>query len=160
MRLESDEDLVKVITIHKPARVWSTRWSACLLRTATAWWTADKAAVLQVSDAGKGDRRIGRWTFDKQDAQSCADLDRLREDLRLWYVALTRARHALVAGLERGQTRQSGKTCVNHDSAAGHLLSGKAKRTGGYRLGPPSWQALQTDAQGQPLSVQFTRARE
>jgi exodeoxyribonuclease V beta subunit len=103
--------------------------------------------VLQL-DGGKGERH---WTldFDKDDSK-IADRDRLREDLRLWYVALTRACHALWVGwgaVKRG----NGKTCVNHGSAAGHLLSG------GHELEAADWlsklQALQTDAQGQALSV-------
>jgi exodeoxyribonuclease V beta subunit len=151
VRLESDEDLVKVITIHKSKGL---EYPVVCLPFAHSHRvvTADKAAVLQVSDA-QGERR---WTlaFDKQDAKG-ADLDRLREDLRLWYVALTRARHALWLGWSAVK-RGNGKTCVNHDSAAGHLLSG------GQALEASDWatrlQALQTDAQGQPLLVQLTQA--
>ncbi|MEY4733673.1 MAG: RecBCD enzyme subunit RecB [Pseudomonadota bacterium] len=151
VRLESDEDLVKVITIHKSKGL---EYPVVCLPFAHSHRvvTADKAAVLQVSDA-QGERR---WTlaFDKTDAKG-ADRDRLREDLRLWYVALTRARHALWLGwgaIKRG----NGKTCVNHDSAAGHLLSGgQALEASDWAT---RWQALETNAQGQPLSVQLTRA--
>jgi exodeoxyribonuclease V beta subunit len=107
---------------------------------------------MQVGQAG-GDRH---WTlgFDRADAQA-ADLDRLREDLRLWYVALTRARHALWVGwspIKRG----NGKKCVNHDSAAGRLLAGgdEPDETGWW----PKLQALQSNAQGLALSVQFVLA--
>jgi exodeoxyribonuclease V beta subunit len=153
VRLESDEDLVKVITIHKSKGL---EYPVVCLPFAHSHRvvTADKAAVLQVSNA-QGERR---WTlaFDKADAQG-ADLDRLREDLRLWYVALTRARHALWVGWSAVK-RGNGKTCVNHDSAAGHLLCG------GQPLEADAWfarlQALQTNAQGQPLSVLLTRVAQ
>ena len=148
VRLESDEDLVKVITIHKskgleyPVVCLPFAHSHRVVR-------ADKAAVLQVADA-QGERH---WTlaFDKLDACG-ADADRLREDLRLWYVALTRARHALWVGWSAVK-RGNGKDCVNHDSAPGHLLGGgQALEAAGWL---PRLQALQTDALGQPLSVQL-----
>jgi exodeoxyribonuclease V beta subunit len=49
--------------------------------------------------------------------------ERLREDLRLLYVALTRARHALWMGLAALRIGQ-GKVCLTHRSAVGHLLAG------------------------------------
>ncbi len=151
VRLESDEDLVKVITIHKSKGL---EYPVVCLPFAHSHRvvTADKAAVLQVADA-LGERH---WTlaFDRQDARG-ADADRLREDLRLWYVALTRARHALWVGWSAVK-RGNGKDCVNHDSAPGHLLGG------GQALEAAEWlprlQALQTDALGQPLSVRLEAA--
>ena len=151
VRLESDEDLVKVITIHASKGL---EYPVVCLPFAHSHRevTAGKTSVMQVGQAG-GDRH---WTldFDRADAQA-ADLDRLREDLRLWYVALTRARHALWVGwspIKRG----NGKKCVNHDSAAGHLLAGgdEPDETGWW----PKLQALQSNAQGEPLSVQFVLA--
>ena len=148
VRLESDEDLVKVITIHKSKGL---EYPVVCLPFAHSHRvvTADKAAVLPLSDA-QGERH---WTlsFDKADAQG-ADAERLREDLRLWYVALTRARHALWVGWSAVK-RGNGKDCVNHDSAPGHLLSG------GQALEAAEWlprlQALQTDADGRSLSVRL-----
>jgi exodeoxyribonuclease V beta subunit len=151
VRLESDEDLVKVITIHKSKGL---EYPVVCLPFAHSHRvvTADKAAVLQVSDA-QGERH---WTlaFDKQDAKG-ADLDRLREDLRLWYVALTRARHALWVGWSPVK-RGNGKACVNHDSAPGHLLGGGEPLEAAQWL--PQLQALQTTALGEALPVQLTRA--
>lgn len=151
VRLESDEDLVKVITIHASKGL---EYPVVCLPFAHSHRevTTGKTSVMQVGQAG-GDRH---WTldFDRADAQA-ADLDRLREDLRLWYVALTRARHALWVGwspIKRG----NGKKCVNHDSAAGHLLAGgdEPDEVGWW----PKLQALQSNAQGEPLSVQFVLA--
>lgn len=151
VRLESDEDLVKVITIHASKGL---EYPVVCLPFAHSHRevTAGKTPVMQVSD-GQGERH---WTlaFDKTDAKA-ADLDRLREDLRLWYVALTRAQHALWVGwgaVKSGNSEQ----CVNHKSAPGHLLGG------GQALEAFEWapklQALQTNPQGTNLSVQFTQA--
>ena len=153
VRLESDEDLVKVITIHASKGL---EYPVVCLPFAHShrMMEAHKTPVLQRED----DRGERRWTldFDKDDTR-LADRDRLREDLRLWYVALTRARHALWVGWSP-VTRGTGKGCVNHDSAAGHLLGG------GQVLEAADWlprlQALQTDEQCQDLSVQLVPASD
>ena len=153
VRLESDEDLVKVITIHASKGL---EYPVVCLPFAHShrMMEAHKTPVLQLDD-GQGERH---WTldFDKNDTET-ADHDRLREDLRLWYVALTRARHALWVGWSP-VTRGSGKSCVNHNSAAGHLLGG------GDAIDEAGWltklQALETDAQAQRLSVQLVPASE
>ena len=153
VRLESDEDLVKVITIHASKGL---EYPVVCLPFAHShrMMEAHKTPVLQL-DGGEGERV---WTldFDKDDTK-VADHDRLREDLRLWYVALTRARHALWVGWSP-VTRAPGKSCVNHNSAAGHLLGG------GDAIDEAGWwpklQALETDAQAQRLSVQLVPASE
>ena len=152
VRLESDEDLVKVITIHKSKGL---QYPVVCLPFAHShrMMEAHKTPVLQLGD-GAGGRH---WTldFDKDDTQ-LADHDRLREDLRLWYVALTRAEHALWVGWSPVK-RGNGKDCVNHHSAAGHLLCGGAPVDAGDWL--PKLQALLTDGQA-PLSVQLALAPE
>ena len=92
-----------------------------------------------------------------KDDTKLADHDRLREDLRLWYVALTRARHALWVGWSP-VNRQGGKSCVNHQSAAGHLLGGGLEFEAADWL--PKLQALEKDADEQRLSVQLVSASE
>ena len=153
VRLESDEDLVKVITIHASKGL---EYPVVCLPFAHSHrrMEAHKTPVLQLDD-GEGERH---WTldFDKDDTQ-LADRDRLREDLRLWYVALTRARHALWVGWSP-VTQGSGKSCVNHDSAPGHLLGGSVAMDEAGWL--PKLQVLQTDAQEQALSVQLVLASE
>ena len=153
VRLESDEDLVKVITIHASKGL---EYPVVCLPFAHSHrvMEAHKTPVLQLDD-GKGERH---WTldFDKDDTK-LADRDRLREDLRLWYVALTRARHALWVGWSL-VTRGLGKSCVNHHSAAGHLLSGGAQLEAADWL--PKLQALQTSEPGHALSVQLVTAKD
>ncbi len=72
-------------------------------------------------------------------------------------MALTRARHALWVGWSAVK-RSRGKTCVNHDSAAGHLLAA------GQELDAAAWldklQQLKTNDAGQDLSVQLQVAAE
>lgn len=148
VRLESDDDLVKVITIHASKGL---EYSVVCLPFAHSHRVveAHKAAMLQLGDTPE-DRH---WTldFDKTDAQG-ADRDRLREDLRLWYVALTRSRHALWVGWSPVKHGNSEK-CRNHLSAPGHLLGGgEAIDEAGWW---PKLQALQTDAQAKGLSVRL-----
>ncbi|PUE43864.1 exodeoxyribonuclease V subunit beta [Limnohabitans sp. Hippo3] len=151
VRLESDEDLVKVITIHASKGL---EYPVVCLPFAHShrMLEAHKTPVLQL-DGGEGERV---WTldFDKDDTK-VADHDRLREDLRLWYVALTRARHALWVGWSP-VNRQGGKSCVNHQSAAGHLLGGGLEFEAADWL--PKLQALEKDADEQRLSVQLVSA--
>ena len=153
VRLESDEDLVKVITIHASKGL---EYPVVCLPFAHSHRVveAHKTAVLQC-DAGDGQRH---WTLDfDQDDTAQADRDRLREDLRLWYVALTRAQHALWVGWSP-VTRGAGKSCVNHDSAAGRLLGdGQAFEAADWW---PRLQALQSDVHGQPLSVRLLPAQD
>ncbi len=153
VRLESDEDLVKVITIHASKGL---EYPVVCLPFAHSHRVMDthKTPVLQLDD-GEGERH---WTldFDKHDTQ-LADHDRLREDLRLWYVALTRARHALWVGWSAVK-RGNGKACVNHHSAAGHLLGGENE------LEAADWldklQQLKANDAGKELSVVLVLAPE
>ncbi len=151
VRLESDEGLVKVVTVHKSKGL---EYPVVCLPFAHSHRpvTADKSHALQVLD------HLGNanWTlaFDKDDAHS-ADQHRLREDVRLWYVALTRARHALWVGWSP-VNRHNGKQCVNHDSAPGRLLGGSEQRE------PTEWesrlQLLKTGPDGHALPVALVPA--
>ena len=118
LRLESDEQLVKVVTIHKskgleyPLVFLPFICSAKPVdgkRLPLSWH--DDSGLLQVTLSPTAEQ-IER-----------ADNERLAEDLRLLYVALTRAQHACwlgVADLKRG----TGKDSVLHRSALGYLLGG------------------------------------
>ncbi len=120
LRLESDEQLVKVVTIHKSKGL---EYPLVFLpficsskpvdgqRLPLGWHDSDGQAHLTLTP----------------DAEqiALADEERLAEDLRLLYVALTRAQHACwlgVADLKRGNVKSS----VLHRSALGYLLGGGA----------------------------------
>lgn len=116
LRLESDDALVRVVTIHKSKGL---EYPLVFLPFVCALRPVKAGDLLKVHD---GDRR--RWVINA-DSQTLerADQERLGEDLRLLYVALTRARHACwlgVADVKIGNSSQS----LMHRSALGYLLGG------------------------------------
>lgn len=124
LRLESDADLVQVVTVYKSKGLeyplvflpFAAHFRAVEPRNTAALWLPDaqgrRQPVLVPSDA--------QW--------AAADKERLREDLRLLYVALTRARHSLWVGVSALKVGRS-KSCVWHLSALGRLLSGPEPRS-------------------------------
>lgn len=116
LRLESDEALVRVVTIHKSKGL---EYPLVFLPFICAFRSVDSDKPIRIHD---GEQR--RLVFNA-DAQTLAraERERLGEDLRLLYVALTRARHACwmgVADLKIGNAHRSRL----HDSALGYLLGG------------------------------------
>ncbi len=131
VRLESDADLVKVITIHKSKGL---QYPLVCLPFACSFREKERKSTRFVDlPAQDGSREV---LLQYDDAQlALADADRLREDLRLLYVALTRAQHSVWLGfsaLKVGNNEQ----CVAHKSALGHLLGGDTPRDGTDWLGP------------------------
>ncbi|MDR9753156.1 exodeoxyribonuclease V subunit beta [Pseudomonas sp. SZMC_28357] len=118
LRLESDEQLVKVVTIHKSKGL---EYPLVFLPFACSAKPVDGSRLpLHYHDA-QGNAQVTLQP--NAELIALADDERLAEDLRLLYVALTRARHALwlgVADLKRGNNNQS----VLHLSALGYLLGG------------------------------------
>jgi len=117
VRLESEAALIQVITIHKSKGL---EYPLVLL-----------PFVCSMRETRRGDRFVlhdadGQPTLDLQPSDAAiqrADGERLQEDLRLLYVALTRARHACwlgIADLKDGQKKSSGL----HKSAFGYVLGG------------------------------------
>lgn len=131
VRLESDADLVKVITIHKSKGL---EYSVVCLPYATSFRKKDRKFTSFVNLADADGNRTLRLNFDK-DQLALADQDRLREDLRLLYVALTRARHALWVGFSALKTG-NGNTCISHESGSGYLLGGTDQIDAPNWLGP------------------------
>ena len=126
LRLESDAELVRVVTIHKSKGLeyplvfvpFAADFRPAVRRGGRA---QDRALLLPVFDGA----RVGRKLVLTPSAVelAAAEKERLREDLRLLYVALTRARHASwigVAGLLEGR----GGTPSWQRSAIGYLVSG------------------------------------
>ena len=120
LRLESDADLVQVVTVHKSKGL---EYPLVFLPFAALFRSAD--GTLMLPDA-QGRLQLVLQPGDAQRQQ--AEDERLREDLRLLYVALTRARHALWVGAAALKLGRSAG-CRWHDSALGRLLSGPAERT-------------------------------
>ncbi|OXY82867.1 exodeoxyribonuclease V subunit beta [Oceanimonas doudoroffii] len=119
LRLESDAALVRVVTIHKSKGLEYPLVFLpfiCSFRESGARGTA-----VQLHDGER--KRLVLSPTDEQQAQ--AERERLGEDLRLLYVALTRARHACWLGLADIRVG-NGKASRLHDSAMGRLLGGGA----------------------------------
>ncbi|WP_286997815.1 MULTISPECIES: exodeoxyribonuclease V subunit beta [Comamonas] len=137
VRLESDADLVKIVTVHKSKGL---EYPVVFLPFASDFRAyGDDLVRVPQSD---GSRHLELSPSDAELAQ--ADTERLREDLRLLYVALTRPRHLLWMGL--GALRKgNSKHCVNHESASGYLLNGGEAATA-----QQWWQALEVLAQSCP----------
>ncbi len=119
LRLESDADLVQVVTIHKSKGL---EYPVVLLPFAAHLRAVERrnTPVLFLADA-QGRRTLILSPGDSDLA--AADIERQREDLRLLYVALTRARHVLWVGVS------AHKPATWHRSAIGYLLSGSEPRT-------------------------------
>lgn len=123
LRLESDNDLIRVVTIHKAKGL---EYPLVCLPFAPAVKQIDNR-VKQVMIAGDEQSEIRRLEIAgsklDEDAWQQADHERLSEDLRLLYVALTRARHGLWLGAAALSVGNSSRT-VNHISALGYLMGG------------------------------------
>jgi len=123
LRLESDEQLVKVVTIHKSKGL---EYPLVFLPFICSAKPVDGSRLpLHYHDAnGKAQVTLNPTA----ELIALADDERLAEDLRLLYVALTRAQHACwlgVTDLKRGNNNGS----VLHLSALGYLLGGGAVLT-------------------------------
>jgi len=120
LRLESDADLVQVVTVHKSKGL---EYPVVFVPFASVFRDARQDSwVLQRDAAGRA-QQVDLAPDDA--ARTARDDERLQEDVRLLYVALTRARHALWAGaaaLRHG----NGRECLWHRSALGMLVSGEA----------------------------------
>jgi exodeoxyribonuclease V beta subunit len=118
VRLESDADLVKVVTIHKSKGL---EYPVVCLPFAVSFRPEAKGHTTAFAWLDEHGQRQLRLDIDDE-LIARADAERLREDVRLLYVALTRARHALWLGFA-ALTVGNSKECQTHRSAAGHLLT-------------------------------------
>ncbi|MEX3775360.1 exodeoxyribonuclease V subunit beta [Pseudomonas sp. MYb118] len=120
LRLESDEQLVKVVTIHKSKGL---EYPLVFLPFVCSAKPVDGSRLPLHYHDESGHAQVTLKPTPELIAQ--ADDERLAEDLRLLYVALTRAQHACwlgVTDLKRGNNNSS----VLHLSALGYLLGGGA----------------------------------
>ncbi|WP_434673469.1 exodeoxyribonuclease V subunit beta [Pseudomonas sp. R1-15] len=123
LRLESDEQLVKVVTIHKSKGL---EYPLVFLPFICSTKPVDGSRLPLHYHDEAGHAQISLTPSPELIAK--ADDERLAEDLRLLYVALTRAQHACwlgVADLKRGSNSRS----ILHLSALGYLLGGGAPLT-------------------------------
>jgi len=130
IRLESDANLIKIITIHKSKGLeyplvflpFICSFREINSRFNTHYRYHDENQTLNI-DLTKA-----------EDSRALSDEERLQEDLRLLYVAMTRAQHACwlgVAPVKFGNTKE----CQLEKSAMGSLLNWQARMPAGA-LGP------------------------
>ena len=122
-RLESDDARVRVVTVHKSKGL---EYPLVLLPFFCAVRPVEaKDALLRWHDAN-GQLQLVPGRSADDEIVAVADAERLGEDLRKLYVALTRARHVTWVGL--------GALENLHRSAAGHLLGLGDESGDGHRL--------------------------
>lgn len=93
MRLESDADLVQVVTVHKSKGL---EYPLVFLPYATAFRDQDRKAPFIKTHDEQGNLQV--WLEPDDDTLARADQERLGEEIRKLYVALTRARYATWVG--------------------------------------------------------------
>lgn len=119
LRLESDADLVQVITIHKSKGL---EYPVVFVPFASLFRAFDRSKHPFVQVANPDGERFVVLNPTDADVAS-KERERLQEDLRLLYVALTRPRHHLGLGISIPKVGHSNAVRW-HDSAIGALLSG------------------------------------
>lgn len=126
MRLESDRHLVQIVTVHKSKGLEYNL--VCLPFAAT--FRAQQKALYHDRQTFKAMLDV----YDGEEALTLAEEERLAEDLRLLYVALTRAVYHCsvgIAPLFSGMRKKEGVTDVHH-SAIGFLVQQKKAGDAGF----------------------------
>ncbi|MFM2345253.1 MAG: exodeoxyribonuclease subunit beta [Pseudomonadota bacterium] len=157
VRLESDAELVQVVTVHKSKGLEYPVVVMPFAASARPVKKGESVFVERIDEAG-----LRRLDFElDEDALAEADRERLREDLRLFYVALTRPRHLLWLGVGLAHKPRSQDGHLLHQSALGHLLGEGQPLTPDQVFEALSrWAEEPAPAQGQavePGSIQVSR---
>ncbi|CAK0753313.1 RecBCD enzyme subunit RecB [Gammaproteobacteria bacterium] len=116
VRLESDENLIQVVTIHKAKGM---EYPLVFLPFICSLRPVEKIVMDFYGFSDSEGYQIQKGTS----AEEKANLGQKQEDLRILYVALTRARHACWLGVAP-VTYGNGKKSKLHESAFGYLLAG------------------------------------
>lgn len=119
VRLESDADLVKVVTVHASKGL---EYPLVFLPFASGFRPVERKTTRMINLAGADGQRSLHLHLSDAHIEA-ADKERHREDLRLLYVALTRARHAVWVGLAALQSGKS-ERCTFARSAIGYVVHG------------------------------------
>jgi exodeoxyribonuclease V beta subunit len=119
LRLESDAELVKVVTVHKSKGL---EYPLVYLPFAVSARKTDRRNRSFFEFADDAGARQLDLALSEQSLRA-VDRARLEEDLRLLYVALTRARHFLWLGVAAVAAPKGGANRL-HESALGYLLAG------------------------------------
>ncbi len=90
LRMESDEDLVQIVTIHKSKGL---EYPLVFLPYLWGGRPVEDKGILGYHDGPDRTLHLDTGSLQREGALALADNERLAEDLRLLYVALTRARY-------------------------------------------------------------------
>ncbi|MGR8941216.1 MAG: exodeoxyribonuclease V subunit beta, partial [Gammaproteobacteria bacterium] len=124
IRLESDANLIKIITIHKSKGL---EYPLVFLPFICSFREVN--GRFNTYYRYHDDQQNLHIDLNKSDAiKALSDAERLQEDLRLFYVAITRAQHACWLGLAPIKSG-SGTECQLEKSAVGSILGWKEKTT-------------------------------
>jgi len=146
LRLESDAELVKVVTVHKSKGL---EYPLVYLPFAVTARKVDKRNRSFFAYTDEAGRRHVDLSLSEA-AQDAVEEARIQEDLRLLYVALTRPRHFLWLGVAALAARKAGDNTL-HDSALGYLLTDGAPLPA--PLLPERWDALRGACDGIAIDV-------
>ena len=146
LRLESDAELVKVVTVHKSKGL---EYPLVYLPFAVSARKTERRnrSFFEVTGAD------GRpWLDLALSDAALAEVERARieEDLRLLYVAVTRGRHFLWLGVVALAARKAGENTL-HESALGYLLGGGVAMAAADM--PARWETLRADSPGIDLQA-------
>jgi exodeoxyribonuclease V beta subunit len=126
LRLESDQSLIRVVTIHKSKGLEYPLVFLPFVCSYKETRTQNLSAYrYHVQDDPDHPLRLDliKGCLDPKVAKSTMDIERLQEELRLLYVAITRARHALWLGMAPLKIGNSTDSTL-HKGAMGYLLGG------------------------------------
>ncbi|MGD9188508.1 MAG: 3'-5' exonuclease, partial [Desulfobacteraceae bacterium] len=123
LRLESDDDLVRVITIYKSKGLEYPLVFLPFICNFRKRTRKNTPVAKYHDDQGRLQTVV---TPEEKDIEA-ADNERLAEEVRLLYVAVTRGRYAcwLGVGVMGSTTKTSGEKSDLHQSGLGYLLSGR-----------------------------------
>ena len=118
LHLESDADVVKIITIHKSKGL---EYPVVFMPFACDWKEADSRDGVFFHQGSDNSPVLDLTCSDN--AKKLAEKERLAEDIRLFYVGITRAIHRCYIGIAP-VCKGNRKTMQLHKTAVGHLLGG------------------------------------
>ncbi|MDT8439756.1 MAG: exodeoxyribonuclease V subunit beta [Wenzhouxiangellaceae bacterium] len=118
IRLESDEGLVQVITVHKSKGL---QYGLVFVPFASRYGGSKVGAVKFLEYHDERRQRVAEFDLNDPTAIERSQRAAVQERIRLLYVALTRAQHACWVGVAKVNTYD--------DSAPSHLLAGLAGKS-------------------------------
>ncbi|MEY2700795.1 MAG: exodeoxyribonuclease subunit beta [Pseudomonadota bacterium] len=124
IRLESDAALIKVITIHKSKGLEYPLVFLPFICSYKETNTTRSSYFKYHNERQALSLEMVKLASDQ--AIKLMDRERLQEELRLFYVAVTRARHACWLGIAPIKTG-NGNACQIHKGAMGYILDGGAE---------------------------------